>query len=174
MELKEFKITVLPLRAKLLGYARKMTDAPEDAEDAVQEVLLKLWNKRLELEQYRSVEAFAMTLTHNICIDMWRGKHSDNLPLDSVQAESSIGSPERLLELKDEMRLMHEIIESLPPLQRTILRMKDIEGYETDEIGEITGCAAEAIRSNLSRARKKVRDIYLQTIQERKERRKKP
>lgn len=72
MELKEFKITVLPLRAKLLNYARKLTDEPEDAEDAVQEVLLKLWNKRLELEQYRSIEAFAMTLTHNICIDMWR------------------------------------------------------------------------------------------------------
>ena len=57
MELKEFKITVLPLRAKLLNYARKLTDEPEDAEDAVQEVLLKLWNKRLELEQYRSIEA---------------------------------------------------------------------------------------------------------------------
>ena len=138
MELKEFKITVLPLRAKLLGYARKMTDDSEDAEDAVQEALLKLWAKRLELEQYRSIEAFAMTLTHNICIDMWRSKHNDKLSLDSVQAESSIGSPERLLELKDEMRLMHEIIESLPPLQRTILRMKDIEWYETEEIGEIT------------------------------------
>ena len=70
MELKEFKITVLPLRAKLLNYARKLTDEPEDAEDAVQEVLLKLWNKRLELEQYRSIEAFAMTLTHNICIEI--------------------------------------------------------------------------------------------------------
>ena len=64
MELKEFKITVLPLRAKLLNYARKLTDEPEDAEDAVQEVLLKLWNKRLELEQYRSIEAFAVDAQH--------------------------------------------------------------------------------------------------------------
>lgn len=172
MELKEFKITVLPLRVKLMGYARKLTDEPEDAEDAVQEVLLKLWNKRLELEQYRSIEAFAMTLIHNICIDMWRCKHNDNLSLDNVQAESPTGTPERLLEIKDEIRLMREIIGSLPNLQRTIMQMKDIEGYETDEIAEITGCGPEAIRSNLSRARKKVRDIYLQTIQERKERRK--
>lgn len=174
MELKEFKITVLPLRAKLLGYARKMTEAPEDAEDAVQEVLLKLWNKRLELEQYRSIEAFAMTLTHNICIDMWRCKRNDTLSLDIVQAASPTGTPERLLEIKDEIRLMHEIIDSLPNLQRTIMRMKDIEGYETDEIAEITGCGPEAIRSNLSRARKKVRDVYLRTIQERKERRNEP
>lgn len=97
MELKEFKITVLPLRAKLLNYARKLTDEPEDAEDAVQEVLLKLWNKRLELEQYRSIEAFAMTLTHNICIDMWRCKRNDTLSLDIVQAASPTGTPERLL-----------------------------------------------------------------------------
>ena len=54
MELKQFKISVLPLRNKLLNYARKLTESPDDAEDAVQEVLLKLWNKRLELEQYRN------------------------------------------------------------------------------------------------------------------------
>ena len=47
-----------------MNYARKLTDEPEDAEDAVQEVLLKLWNKRLELEQYRSIEAFALSLIH--------------------------------------------------------------------------------------------------------------
>lgn len=170
MELKQFKITVLPLRAKLLNYARKLTDEPEDAEDAVQEVLLKLWNLRLELEQYRSIEAFAMTLMRNLCIDLWRSKRTNNLSLDVVQAASPTGTPERLLEIKDEIRLMHDIIDSLPNLQRTIMRMKDIEEYETDEIAEITGCGAEAIRSNLSRARKKVREIYLQTIQERKRR----
>ena len=174
MELKQFKITVVPLRDKLLNYARRMTDDPSDAEDAVQEVLLKLWNKRLELEQYRSIEAFAMTLTHNICIDMWRCKRNDTLSLDIVQAASPTGTPERLLEIKDEIHLMHEIIHSLPNLQRTIMQMKDIEGYETDEIAEITGCGPEAIRSNLSRARKKVRDVYLRTIQERKERRNEP
>ena len=107
MELKEFKITVLPLRAKLLNYARKLTDEPEDAEDAVQEVLLKLWNKRLELEQYRSIEAFAMTLTHNICIDMWRCKRNDTLSLDIVQAASPTGTPERLLEIAAQSSTHH-------------------------------------------------------------------
>lgn len=75
-----------------------------------------------------------------------------------------------MLEIKDEIRLMREIIDSLPTLQRTIMRMKDIEEYETEEIANITGCNPEAIRSNLSRARKKVREIYLQTIQERRRR----
>lgn len=168
MELKQFKITVLPLRDKLLNYARKLTESPDDAEDAVQEVLLKLWNKRLELEQYRSIEAFAMTMTHNLCMDQWRTRHTADVPLEHVQdTDSSSRSPERLLEIKDEIRLMHEIISSLPTLQRTIMRMKDIEEYETEEIADITGCNPEAIRSNLSRARKKVREVYLKTIQER-------
>ena len=90
--------------------------------------------------------------------------------LDSVQAASPVATPERLLEEKDEFSLMRHIISTLPPLQQTILRMKDVEEYETEEIAEITGCSSEAIRSNLSRARKKVRDIYLQTIQQRKRR----
>lgn len=170
MELKQFKISVLPLRGKLLNYARKLTENSDDAEDAVQEVLLKLWNKRLELDQCHNIEAFAMTMTHHLCMDLWRTRHTSSISLDDVQEANFTGTPERLLEMKDEVRLMHEIIQSLPTLQRTIMQMKDIEEYETEEIAEITGCKAEAIRSNLSRARKKVREIYLQTIQEKKRR----
>lgn len=170
MELKQFKIDVLPLREKLLNYARKLTEDPSDAEDAVQEVMLKLWNMRRKLDEYRSIEALAMTMTHHLCMDIWRARRPDALSLDQVQAPSQSATPERLLEEKDEFRLMREIIDSLPSLQRTIIQMKDVQEYETDEIAEITGCNPEAIRSNLSRARKKVRDIYLQTIQERKRR----
>ena len=170
MELKQFKATVLPLRDKLLNHARKLTDDSSDAEDAVQEVMLKLWNIRQKLEEYHSIEAFAMTMTHHHCMDIWRTKRPDSLSLDSAQALSETRNPERLLEEKDEFRIMREIIALLPPLQQTIIRMKDVEEYETEEIAEITGCQAEAIRSNLSRARKKVKELYLQTIQERKRR----
>ena len=169
MELKQFKIDVLPLRDKLLNYARKLTEDPSDAEDAVQEIMLKLWNMRQKLDEYQSIEALAMTMTHHLCMDIWRAKRPDSLSLEQVQAPSQSVTPERLLEEKDEFRLMREIIDSLPTLQRTIIQMKE---YETEEIAEITGCSAEAIRSNLSRARKKVRDIYLQTTQEEKRRRK--
>ena len=172
MELKQFKIDVLPLRDKLLNYARKLTEDPSDAEDAVQEIMLKLWNMRQKLDEYQSIEALAMTMTHHLCMDIWRAKRPDSLSLEQVQAPSQSATPERLLEEKDEFRLMRKIIDSLPTLQRTIIQMKDVQEYETEEIAEITGCSAEAIRSNLSRARKKVRVIYLQTIQEEKRRRK--
>ena len=172
MELKQFKIDVLPLRDKLLNYARKLTEDPSDAEDAVQEIMLKLWNMRQKLDEYQSIEALAMTMTHHLCMDIWRAKRPDSLSLEQVQAPSQSATPERLLEEKDEFRLMRKIIDSLPTLQRTIIQMKDVQEYETEEIAEITGCSAEAIRSNLSKKKKKVRDIYLQTIQEEKRRRK--
>lgn len=161
MELNQFKITVVPLRGKLLNYARKLTDDSSDAEDVVQEVMLKLWNIRQKLEEYNSIEALAVRITHNLCMDMWRSKRTDQVSLDQVPVVSQTVNPERVLEGNDEIRLMREIISSLPTLQQTIIRMKDIEEYETEEIAQITGCSSESIRSNLSRARKKVRDIYL-------------
>ena len=161
MELNQFKTTVVPLRGKLLNYARKLTDDSSDAEDVVQEVMLKLWNIRQKLEEYNSIEALAVRITHNLCMDMWRSKRTDQVSLDQVPVVSQTVNPERVLEGNDEIRLMREIISSLPTLQQTIIRMKDIEEYETEEIAQITGCSSESIRSNLSRARKKVRDIYL-------------
>ena len=161
MELNQFKITVVPLRGKLLNYARKLTDDSSDAEDVVQEVMLKLWNIRQKLEEYNSIEALAVRITHNLCMDMWRSKRTDQVSLDQVPVVSQTVNPERVLEGNDEIRMMREIISSLPTLQQTIIRMKDIEEYETEEIAQITGCSSESIRSNLSRARKKVRDIYL-------------
>ena len=161
MELNQFKITVVPLRGKLLNYARKLTDDSSDAEDVVQEVMLKLWNIRQKLEEYNSIEALAVRITHNLCMDMWRSKRIDQVSLDQVPVVSQTVNPERVLEGNDEIRLMREIISSLPTLQQTIIRMKDIEEYETEEIAQITGCSSESIRINLSRERKKVRDIYL-------------
>lgn len=168
MELNEFIIYVLPLRKKLLELARRLTEDDDDAEDVVQEVLLKLWSRRVELEQCQSIEAFAMTTTRNACIDLMRTRHKPDAPLSDV-SDADGQTPESLLEAKDEVRRVADIIASLPPLQQAIMRMKDIEGYETEEIAQLTGCNAEAIRSNLSRARKRVRDIYLNTLRRKEE-----
>ena len=169
MELKEFKIIILPLRDKLLHYARRLTDDSPDAEDIVQDAFIKLWNMRDKLDDYRSPEAICKTITHNLCMDYWRSRKPDPLSLDQVQmTDNQYKVPDRWLEEKDNYNLMRQIIDSLPPLQRSIIYMKDVQEYESDEIGEITGCNAEAIRSNLSRARKKVRDQYLLVMKERR------
>ncbi len=170
MELEQFKTDVVPLRGKLINYARKLVDGTPDAEDAVQEVMLKLWDIRQRLSEYRSIEALAMTMTHHQCMDAWRRNRTDTLPIDQIRDFGQSGTPEQLLEEKDEYQLMRNLIDSLPTLQRTIMLMKDVQEYETTEIAQITGCNSEAIRSNLSRARKKVREMYVQILQERERR----
>ncbi len=167
MEANEFKTTVLPVRLRLLKYACHLTDNQEDAEDAVQEVMLKLWNSRHELDCCRNIEAFARTLTHHACIDLIRRRKYERLGKDCEPMEFLSHIPEYLYEIKDEIRLIREIIATLPPLQHDIMHMKDIEEYETEEIAQITGCSTEAIRQNLSRARKRVRETYLAIIRKR-------
>ncbi len=161
MELKQFKTDILPLRDRLLRQAYKLTGNTSDAEDIVQEVMLKLWNIRHQLAEYRSIEALAVTMTRNLSVDLLRRYKGDHLSLEQIVTASPVVDPQRELEKKDEFRMITEIIASLPALQQTIIRMKDMERYETEEIAAITGCQSEAIRSNLSRARKKVREAYL-------------
>jgi RNA polymerase sigma factor, sigma-70 family len=169
MNLEQFKISVVPLRAKLLNCARRMTDGNADTEDVVQEAFLKLWYMREKLDEYQSVEALAMTMVKNLCLDRWRTLKPQGVELEKVMLNSEIANPEQELEQQDNIKLIREIIESLPPVQQTIIRMKDIEGYEMDEIAMITGTGVEAVRSNLSRARKKVRDTFLLLTKDRKE-----
>lgn len=131
MELKQFKIDVLPLRDKLLNYARKLTEDPSDAEDAVQEIMLKLWNMRQKLDEYQSIEALAMTMTHHLCMDIWRAKRPDSLSLEQVQAPSQSATPERLLEEKDEFRLMREIINYCKSRQKYLQAQRHTASQQT-------------------------------------------
>lgn len=169
MNLEQFKIAVLPLREKLLNYSRKMTEETSDAEDIVQEVFLKLWRIREKLDEYRSIDALATQMVKNLCLDRWRSPRTHNARIDNMQLEVEYDNLEKTLEQKDQVRLIGKIIETLPPLQQAIIRMKDIEAYETIEIAEIIGKDVEAVRMNLSRARKRVRETFLHLTKENKE-----
>jgi len=138
-----------------------MLEEPADAEDVVQEVLLKLWQIRDQLDQYRSVEALAVTMTKNLTLDKIKLRKPKESEQELVRLESGTQRPDVLAEQKDMVDCIRKLIEQLPPLQQTIIKMKDIEGYELAEIADITGTQVESVRSNLSRARKRVREQYL-------------
>ena len=169
MNLEQFKINVLPLREKLFNYSRKMTEETSDAEDIVQEAFLKLWRMREKLDEYHSIDALATEIVKNLCIDRWKSPVHASVGLDEIKVLSGWDNPEQTLVANDQVQLIGKIMETLPPLQQTIIRMKDIEGYESEEIAEITGCDIQAVRMNLSRARKRVREVFLQLTNERKE-----
>lgn len=156
-----FRAAVLPMRDYLFATARRMLSEEEDAEDAVQEVLLKLWYIRDSLGNYDNVEAFVTTVAKNHCLDRLKVKKRTEGITDSVLVMQSDSTPYEHTERSDTHAVIRRIIEQLPPLQREIIKMKDMEEYEVDEIAEITGTRPDAIRMNLSRARKKVREEFL-------------
>ncbi|WP_280746499.1 MULTISPECIES: sigma-70 family RNA polymerase sigma factor [unclassified Parabacteroides] len=161
MELEGFKITVLPLRGKLLNISRKLLEEEIDSEDVVQEAFLKLWHIRDKLDEYQNVEALAVMVTKNLALDKLRTRKSMVEESNLYTYDSGMKNPAELLEQQDAIACIRHLIEHLPTLQQTIIRMKDIEGYELSEIAEITGSQVEAVRVNLSRARKKVREQFL-------------
>jgi len=161
MSQERFKAEVLPIRDQLFHIARNMLAGEQEAEDAVQEVLLKLWDQRDTLGRYDSLAAFATTVTKNHCIDRIRVRKRTEYIDDSYEAHAAPDNPHYQLEQSDTVALIEKLINQLPPLQQAIIRMKDVEAYELEEIAEITGTKADAVRANLSRARRKVREEFL-------------
>ncbi|MDR1455494.1 MAG: sigma-70 family RNA polymerase sigma factor [Tannerella sp.] len=163
MQLERFKTDILPLRQMLFAAARKWLQQDEDAEDATQETLLRLWNIREQLDSVASPGAFAMQTVKNICIDRLRTR-KEKTSVDGCRAEADYETPHAEIERKDAVALVGQIVERLPALQQTVIRMRDIEGYELQEIAEITGTQVSAVTVNLSRARKKVRDQFMKIM----------
>ena len=161
MSQERFKAEILPIRQKLFHIAKQILVEDEEAEDAIQEVLLKLWHTRKSLNQYDNLAAFATTVTKNHCLDRLKVKNRTELINETHNDRTSNDNPYLSLEQKNTVEVLHKIIENLPTLQQAIIKMKDIEEYEVDEIAEIIGTKVEAVRVNLSRARKKVREEYI-------------
>jgi RNA polymerase sigma-70 factor (ECF subfamily) len=160
MDLHDFKIQVFPLKNKLFRLANRLLGDPEEAKDIVQETFIKLWNRREKLDEYRSVEALAVVTTRNLCIDKLKARKYPTESLENIKA----AIPEQqevtteIMELADKIK---KIIGMLPEQMKTIMQLRDIEGYDFEEIAGILGITENAIRVNLSRARKKVREIII-------------
>lgn len=147
---------------KLLRFALQILQDEEEAKDVLQDVFLKLWQKRDELVKVENLEAFAFRMIRNRCLDAIRARRTvsmDVVKKGHIPDEES--SETDHLEYTDSVSLVKQIIIGLPDLQRTVIQMRDVEQLEYEEIAEVTQLNVNAIRVNLSRARKKVRDEIL-------------
>ncbi|RYC68853.1 RNA polymerase sigma factor [Spirosoma sordidisoli] len=163
MDLQAFKQQILPIQNRLFRLATMFLRNREDAEDALQDVLMRLWSNRQQLNTYQSVEALAVQMTKNLCLDRLkshaRQKNVDKADLGSVAASQL--SPYRQLELADSADRMRQLIDQLPNVQKLVLHLRDVEEYSFEEIEQVTGLSINAIRVALSRARQRLRDGYL-------------
>lgn len=159
----EFVALVSPFKDKVFRLARRILISVEEAQDVSQEMLMRLWNKREQLCEYKSVEAFAMTMTKNYCLDQLKNKRASNLKIDSLEFSENRSKLEEEIENKDSLNWVEKFIQVLPVQQKIILQMRDIEGYEFEQMAEILEMNETAIRVALSRARKSIRESMLKT-----------
>ncbi len=163
MNPNEFVKLIAPFKDKVFRLAKRLLISTEEAEDATQEVLVKLWNKNASLEDYNNVEAFAMTITKNYCLDQLKSKRAGNLKIVHDNFIGKEPSLDKKMEDIDNLNWVEKIIDQLPEQQRLIIQLRDIEQYEFEEIAKILEMNETAIRVALSRARKTVREFMIKT-----------
>lgn len=161
MNQKAFFAIVNPVKDRLFRMALRILVSRDSAEDAVQEVLLKLWERRDKLTDYNNPSAFAMTVTKNYCYDQLKLKQNNNLRIIHSNYTEKNSALEKQIEAQDDVSFLKKLMNDLPEQQRTIIQLRDIEGMEYDEIEEIMQMSNPAIRVALSRGRKKLREGLL-------------
>ena len=155
---QRFKIEILPMKDKLFRLALRITMNRVEAEDAVQETLLKLWSRRDEWDRVSSLEAQAMTICRNQSLDYAKRTGRDNLSLD-VERDSPVSTrtPLHSLEDKEKRQLLQRLIDSLPEVQRSILELRESQNRSFAEIAEILGLSETQVRVYLHRARQRIK-----------------
>ena len=139
-----FRNDILPLKDKLFRLALRITSDRAEAEDVVQETLIRVWNKRDEWTQFGSVEAYCLTVARNLAIDRSERKDARAVELtpDMEEASEASGPYERLVN-KERMALIHRLINELPEKQRLIMQLRDVEGKSYKEIAVVLSLTEE-------------------------------
>ena len=151
MENHEFEIFVRRCRGAMLTTARRYVSTVEEAEDIVQDALLKLYAIRHRLDISKGIDALATVVVRNMAIDTLR--HNDRHPVIPLRHDAT---NEEDAEHDERITQIMRLIEELPSKQQIVLRMKHIEEMEVEEIAELMQMSVDAIYQNLSRARRAI------------------
>ncbi len=158
MRIQDFKSLMTPLQNKLYRFSLRIVGNTAEAEDVVQEVLIKMWKKRTELSAYKNLEAWCMTLTRNLSIDKLRSKHRRTSELqDGLQVVDKSVTPFQHAAYQDTLERVRRLMAELPEKQRMVMQLRDIEGMTYQEIAEALSISMEQVKVNLFRARKQIR-----------------
>jgi RNA polymerase sigma-70 factor (ECF subfamily) len=154
-----FKELYMPYHTKMYRIAYRLLEDAEDAEDAVQEAYIKLWNKKDELNSIENIESYCMVMLRNLCFDFLRTKSKIKTQAidETCIAEEEYSLPD--IEHNNEINHIESIISRLPQQQRQIIHLRHIGDYSSDEIGQIMGISSTNVRVLLSRARKKIKEL---------------
>ena len=161
-----FRNDVLPLKNELYRLALRITLNHAEAEDVVQETMIKVWNRRDRWDELESIEAFCLTICRNIAIDKTKKAENQNQSLmDEHDApdHSYSSNPEEQAMQQDRISLIRRLIDTLPEKQRSCMQLRDIEGKSYKEIAKILNVSEEQVKINIFRARQTIKKKYIDT-----------
>ena len=163
MTQEEFERQVPRLRRRMLSTARRFFGDTDDAEDAVQEALARLWQRSRLLCADRNLEALAVMVAKNECVNIYRRREQmvslDNGSLPHL-APSADETDTPLLE-QERRASMDEAIGRLQKREQQIVRMRFDDGQSTREIANLTGIPHPSVQSMLSAAKKKLKHYLI-------------
>ncbi len=158
MSLTIFQQRILPIKDKLYRLAFRLLQNVQEAEDVVQDSMIRIWNKRKEWDQWQSIEAYCMIAVRNSCLDRLRKQR-----LRPVGEESAwnIGSkekdPEEKMMDKETMIQIRRCMSALPQNQQLVVHLREVEGLSYNEIAEILDMSMDQVKVNLFRGRNAIR-----------------
>ena len=161
-----FRNDVLPLKNELFRLALRITLNRAEAEDVVQETLIKVWNRRDRWDEIESIEAFCLTICRNISLDKVKKAENQNQSLNNehdAPDRSYASNPEEQAEQRDKIQLIRRLINILPEKQRSVMQLRDFEGKSYKEIAEILAISEEQVKVNIFRARQTIKQRFLET-----------
>lgn len=157
-----FQNDVLPLKNVLYRLALRITMSHEEAEDVVQDTLIKVWNKRDSWEDIDSIEAFSLTICRNLALDKnkRKGNSHESLNEETDDAPATSFTPYEQTIHNNRIELVRQLVDSLPEKQRSCLQLRDFEGKPYKEIAGILGVSEEQVKVNIFRARQAIKQKY--------------
>ena len=158
-----FQTDILPLKNDLYRMALRITMNAAEAEDVVQETMMKVWNRRDQWEQIESIEAFCLTICRNLSLDKVRRMDNQTQSLDAAYDPKDLGvssNPEEQAIQSDRIRLVRQLINTLPEKQRSCMQLRDMEGKSYKDIATILDITEEQVKVNIFRARQTIREKF--------------
>ncbi len=153
MNQQTFQTTVFVHKDKLFRLAKRLLVSQDEAFDVVQDVMVKLWQMKDELQRYRNLEAFAMQCIKNECFN--RLKHAE--VVENHRETVFFRSGSETFATDNTKEIVLEMIRALPHKQQMVIHLKDVEEYDIPEIAVIMEMEENAVRINLMRARQKIK-----------------
>ena len=158
-----FHTDILPLKNELYRLALRITMNAADAEDIVQETMMKVWNRRDQWNQIESIEAFCLTICRNLSLDKVRRMDNQTQTLDAAYDPKDQGvasNPEEQAIQSDRVRLVRQMISQLPEKQRSCMQLRDMEGKSYKDIATVLDITEEQVKVNIFRARQTIREKF--------------